>query len=225
MGEYFLLFCGRHFLFFRCLLTICFTCLIHQSIRNSMRIAAIPWDRRRCGDSCRNPIFRWQGEWLLLLCCRHSLFFRCLLTHCCTCLIHQSFRNSMRTTTIALERRRCGDSVRKATFCAEVSTFCRSVAVTFYSFDAFSPIVAPVSYINLSGIRCGWRQCLWSGSGVASRFVRRFLLTWWVILQSVLLLSLFVLSMPSHPLLHLYDTSIYQEFDADCNDAIGLVVE
>ena len=61
----------------------------------------------------------------------------------------------MRITAIPLERRRCGGSIRKATFCGEVSTFCRSVAVTFYSFDAFSPIVAPVSYINLSGIRCG----------------------------------------------------------------------
>jgi hypothetical protein len=63
-------------------------------------------------------------------------------------MIHQSISNSMRMTAMPLERRRCGGSIRKALFVA-------------------------------------------------------------------LLLSLFVLLMPSHPVLHLYDTSIYQEFDED----------
>jgi hypothetical protein len=87
------------------------------------------------------------------VCCRrHFLLFRFLLTNFTACIIHQSIRTSMRTTAIALDWHRCGGSIRKAIFGEEVSTFCRSVAGTLRSFDAFSPIVAPVSYINLSGI-------------------------------------------------------------------------
>jgi hypothetical protein len=49
--------CRRHFLLFRFLLTNFTACIIHQSIRHSMRITAITLERRRCGGSIRKAIF------------------------------------------------------------------------------------------------------------------------------------------------------------------------
>ena len=152
--------------------------------------------------------------------CRRFFFFRCLLTHCCPCLIHQSIGNLMRIVAIALKWHRCGDSVRKATICGEVSDSCCSVAVTLCSFDVFSPIAAPVLYINLSGIWWGWRQYLWSGVAVATRFVRRFLVDM-LVSAFALTASLFVLSIPSNQFHCMYYTSIYQEFDEDYGNAFG----
>ena len=51
-------------------------------------------------------------------CCRHFFFFQRLLTHCCTCLIHQLIGNSMvGIMTIALEWCRCEESSRNLIFC------------------------------------------------------------------------------------------------------------
>jgi len=97
----FLSLCWRHFSIFRCLLTISPACLIHQSIPQSMWIATMRLDGRRSGDSSRNAIFL--ERWVFLsLCCCHLLLFRCLLIHWCTCIIHQSIRNSMRFEIVPL---------------------------------------------------------------------------------------------------------------------------
>jgi len=59
-GKFWCNCCLRHFLFFRPVLTYCYTCIIHQSIRNSMRIAAIAIDWRRIAYSFRIATSCWQ---------------------------------------------------------------------------------------------------------------------------------------------------------------------
>ena len=143
-------------------------------MRNSMRIASMLLDWRGSGNSIRKSIF--PGEYFLSLCCRHFSFIRPFLTHWCTCTIHQSLRNSMRITTVGLDRRRCGDSSRNTIFCEEVSTSCNSDAVTFRYFDTLWPYLPPVWYINRCFIRWGLQQCVWIGVGPGTCALCRLLL-------------------------------------------------
>jgi hypothetical protein len=50
-------FCRRHVFAFRCLLTICFSSIIHQSMRNSTRFAAVCLELQGGEDSSRKAFF------------------------------------------------------------------------------------------------------------------------------------------------------------------------
>ena len=124
----------------------------------------VPW-----GD------FLWRGECICLCCCVHFLIFQPVLTHCLNCKIHQLTRNLMWITAFSLEVHTCGDWFRKAiSSSGEVSGFVCAVAVTFCSFDPFSPVALPIRYINRCEIWFRSWQLLGMGVAPATRVVMRF---------------------------------------------------
>ena len=120
-------FCRRHFLQFDFDLTVSQAWLRHHSTRNSNRNTVVLSDRRRIGNSCRNPFFCDDGKCFFSFCRRHFLHFVCDLTVFRAWLRHHSTRNSIRITMIPLNGRRIGNSCRNPFFCDQVSVLSPSL--------------------------------------------------------------------------------------------------
>ena len=84
--------------------------------------------------------FLWRGKCCCLLCHHHFLLIWCLLTHCRTCMIHQSMHNSMLMKAIARDWPRSGGSCRKVIFCTEVSAVVCCATIPFVWFDVSDPL-------------------------------------------------------------------------------------
>jgi len=80
--------------------------------------------------------------------CRCFFFFRCLLTHCCNCIIHPSIGNLTKMTEIALDWRRSGGSSRKPIFCDGVSSSF-SVSPSHFVLSMSSHSLLPMYYTSI----------------------------------------------------------------------------
>ena len=87
---------------FRCLLIGCFYCIIHHWNRNLMKIKRMLSDGRRYGVVVPYRRFWWRGIQICLVSSRRFVFFRCLLTKCFYCIIHQWNRNLMQIKIMLL---------------------------------------------------------------------------------------------------------------------------
>ena len=91
------------FFFFRCLLTTCFDFIIHQSMPDLIRIAAVCLIRGALWRLETYGNFSVKGKCLFYVLAPSLFGFRCLLTICFAIIIHQSLQNSIRIVRVTFD--------------------------------------------------------------------------------------------------------------------------